>query len=147
MWYTTGFMFFCCHKCHNPIFRCPKNGAKNSLQTTHSRNKYLSQCKKCSLQPNKALIRNTLSIIVWHLWQQKVKTSCNARMRARVRVRFLLIHCFFAETTLRFTQHRSTNTDWLLYVYTETHNNIISCKQAVVLVKTTRRFNENKPSF
>lgn len=84
---------------------------------------------------------------MWHLWQQKVKTSCNARMRARVRVRFLLIHCFFAETTLRFTQHRSTNTDWLLYVYTETHNNIISCKQAVVLMKTSRRFSENNTSF
>ena len=84
---------------------------------------------------------------MWHLWQQKVKTSCNARMRARVRVRFLLIHCFFAETTLRFSHRLSTNTDWRLYVYTETHNNIISCKQAVVLMKTTRRFGKNNTSF
>ena len=85
----------------------------------------------------------TLSVIVWHLWQQKDKNSCNARVRVRTRegvisviLRFKIL-AYGLRVALRF-----------LHIRTCTKNNTsFWWKQHVVLVKTTRHFEENDTSF
>ena len=80
----------------------------------------------------------TLPITVWHLWQQKEKNSCNARVRVRARERVISVILHFKilayglRVALRF-----------LHIRTCTKNNTsFWWKQHVVLMKTIRHFSE-----
>ena len=78
---------------------------------------------------------NVLSIIVWHLWQQKEKNSCNARVRVRAREGCIGV---FTVQNLGL---------WIVFrAEVSSHQNVHK-KQHVVLMKTTRRFGKNNTSF
>ena len=47
--------------------------------------------KICRKKHRRNLIYSVLQIVLWHLWQQKCKNSCDARIRARVRVGISLL--------------------------------------------------------
>ena len=101
---------------------------------------------------------SVLPIVLWHLWQQKCKNSCDARIR--VRAREGCYRCFhnsnamfpisvsrigvFALPTFHWKQH---------VVFTKTtrrfpqNNTSFLLKQHVVFTKTTRRFHQNNTSF
>lgn len=103
--------------------------------------------------PHNKLKDKTLSITAWHLWQQKEKNSCNARVRVRAKekreggykyfyiskswlIDCVSLWCFFtSERAQKTTRHFDEN------------NTSFYEKQALVLSKTTRCFEENKPSF
>ena len=103
--------------------------------------------------PHNKLKDKTLSITAWHLWQQKEKNSCNARVRVRAKekreggykyfyiskswlIDCVSLWCFFtSEHAQKTTRHFDEN------------NTSLYEKQALVLSKTTRCFEENKPSF
>ena len=80
---------------------------------------------------------------MWHLWQQKEKNSCNARVRVRARERVISVILHFEilayalRVALRFHHIRMCTKN----------NTSLWRKQHVVLMKTTRHFEENKPSF
>ena len=77
----------------------------------------------------------TLSITVWHLWQQKDKNSCNARVRVRAREGRIGV---FTIQNLGL---------WIVFRAVASLHQNVHRKQHVVLMKTTRRFDENNTSL
>ena len=82
------------------------------------------------------LIYSVLQIVLWHLWQQKCKNSCDARIR--VRAREGCYRCFYNSNAM-FPISVSRIGVFALPTF--------HWKQHVVFTKTTRRFPQNNTSF
>ena len=97
---------------------------KRPFVNTHTRNTH-NKLKSKGLQ-----------IIVWHLWQQKHKNSCNTRIRVRAWERVDIGIFTFRNPSFWFAFHAVVSS----------HQNVHR-KQHVILWKTTRHFEENNTSF
>ena len=92
--------------------------------------------KICRKKHRRNLIYSVLQIVLWHLWQQKCKNSCDVRVR--VRTREGCYRCFhnsnamFPISVSRIGVFALSTFHW---------------KQHVVFIKTTRRFPQNNTSF
>ncbi len=93
-------------------------------------------CSKCG---RNVLEHRSIGNVLWHLWQQKDKNSCNARIHARVRVGISLL--FY--TSWRADDVCSISVAQLsLFLHQRVHQ-----KQPVVLWKITCCFIENNVLF
>ena len=100
--YQQRFNFFCCHKCHTRREKVKKKMEKPSKRKGRKKCfsllwyadfewsnrlsvKIYSRCE-CNV-----LEHRSIGGVLWHLWQQKDKNSCDARICARVRVGISLL--------------------------------------------------------
>ena len=163
--YQQRFNFFCCHKCHTRREKVKKKMEKPSKRK--GRKKCFSllwyadfewsnrlSVKICPRCDRNVLEHRSIGNVLWHLWQQKDKNSCDARIWARVRVGISLLFLHFvtcgwcvlnfccsvefvfasasaSETTRRFVEN----------------NVLFYRKWRVVLWKTTCCFIENNVLF
>lgn len=160
----TAILFFCCHKCHIQRKSWWKNihfggllkwknrpmSLSSPAYFLHLKHPFVKIHKRGS---HNKLKYKTLSIKAWHLWQQKEKNSCNARVRVREKekregdnkyfyiskswlIDCVSLWCFFTpERAKKTTRHFMKN------------KHSFYRKQHVVLMKTSRRFMKTSHRF
>ena len=142
----TAMLIFCCHKCHTRenLEGKPEQileGRRERETTFDSRYRCVFRlwtlCLLKSVENRRrVLVYSALQIVLWHLWQQKCKNSCDVRVR--VRAREGCYRCFhnsnamFPISVSRIGVFALSTFHW---------------KQHVVFTKTTRRFPQNNTSF
>ena len=135
----TAMLIFCCHKCHTRenLEGKPEQileGRRERETTFDSRYRCVFRlwtlCLLKSVENRRrVLVYSALQIVLWHLWQQKCKNSCDVRVR--VRAREGCYRCFhnsnamFPISVSRIGVFALSTFHW---------------KQHVVFTKTTRRF-------
>ena len=143
----TAMLIFCCHKCHTRgnfegKIKQFLGGGRGIKMTFDSRYRcvfrlwILCLLRYVEKKHRRNLIYSVLQIVLWHLWQQKCKNSCDVRVR--VRAREGCYRCFhnsnamFPISVSRIGVFTFPTFHW---------------KQHVVFIKTTRRFPQNNTSF
>ena len=135
----TAMLIFCCHKCHTRenLEGKPEQileGRRERETTFDSRYRCVFRlwtlCLLKSVENRRrVLVYSALQIVLWHLWQQKCKNSCDVRVR--VRAREGCYRCFHNSNAM-FPISVSRIGVFVLSTF--------HWKQHVVFLKTTRRF-------
>ena len=135
----TAMLIFCCHKCHTRENLEGKikqflEGGREIKMTFDSRYRCVFRLwTLCLLKSvgnrRRVLVYSALQIVLWHLWQQKCKNSCDVRVRVRAREGcnrcFHNSNAMFPISVSRIGVFALSTFHW---------------KQHVVFLKTTRRF-------